>query len=83
MIPAQSQLRRFPPDDIHQGWGAVCLDPGISQLRQLLVVGPRVVAQAGGQAHGQLQEGDLHPLNLRVAVQQLKALSGHQTVAEG
>ena len=41
------------------------------------------MAQAGGQADGQLQEGDLHPLNLRVAVQQLKALSGHQTVAEG
>ena len=73
----------FLPDHLHQSLATISLHTAVPQLGQLLVVGSGVVTQAAGQAHGQLQEGDLDPLHLRVTVEQLEALGGDEAVAEG
>ena len=71
------------PDHVHQTGCAVSLHSRVPQLRQLLVVGSRVVPQADRQTDRQLEEWHLDPLHLRVAVEQLETLGGHETVAEG
>ena len=69
------------PDHVNQRGRGVGLDPCVPQLRQLLVVRLAVVAELGGEGRGQLEEGDLDPVHLGVAVQQLQTLRRHQAVA--
>ena len=65
------------PDHLEEGGRGLSPDPGVPQLRQLLVVLPRVVAQPGGKGGGQLEEGNLAPVHLGVALQQLETLRRH------